>query len=278
MLTPEAASFQPTLRTAPNMPRSLLDGAAQFWFFVTVTGQWIFAAYVVIFYGGSALRGDFAKWGAVLPRGIIAGDTLGNVLVGLHLAMAAVILIGGPFQLIPTLRARAPGFHRINGRAYVLTACLLSVGGIYIALTRGAIGAPIQHFAIGLNGVLIIIFAALAVHYARARMIANHRRWALRLFLAVGGVWTFRVGLMLWVVANKGPVGFDMNTFSGPFLTFLSFAQFALPLAVLEVYFKVRQDGGATQFVLMAAVLIVLTLAIAAGVAAATMGMWLPRL
>ena len=49
------------------------------------------------------------------------------------------------------------------------------------------------------------------------------------------GVWFFRVGLMLWVVVNQGPAGFDTETFRGPFLTFLSLAQSLLPLAILEL-------------------------------------------
>ena len=101
---------------------------------------------------------------------------------------------------------------------------------------------------------------------------------ALRLFLVVSGVWFFRIGLMLWIVVNRGPAGFDPVTFSGPFLTILSFAQYLLPLAVLELYFRAQRSTMAGVHVSMAAGLTVLTLVTAGGIAAATMLMWLPRL
>lgn len=61
------------------------------------------------------------------------------------------------------------------------------------------------------------------------RRFDSHRRWALRLFLVVGGVWFFGIGLLASIVANQCPVGFNPNPFSGPFLSVLSFAQFLLP-------------------------------------------------
>ena len=46
---------------------------------------------------------------------------------------------------------------------------------------------------VSLNGVLIMIFAEIALRYARARKIAVHRRWALRTFMVVSGVRFLRV-------------------------------------------------------------------------------------
>jgi hypothetical protein len=62
--------------------------------------------------------------------------------------------------------------------------------------------------------------------------------------MVVNGVWFFRVGLMLWLVLNNGPVGFDPKTFRGPFLDFWSFADYLLPLAVLEVYLRTQDRAG----------------------------------
>jgi hypothetical protein len=91
-------------------------------------------------------------------------------------------------------------------------------------------------------------------------------------------VWFFRVGLMFWLLVNQRPVGFDTKSFTGPFLSFLSFADYLLPLAVLELYFQAQDRGGAVARRAMAAVLVLLTLAMAAGIFAATMGMWMPRI
>jgi hypothetical protein len=134
-----------------------------------------------------------------------------------------------------------------------------------------------QHLSISLNALVIMGCAVMALRYARARRFAEHRRWALRLFLVSGGVWFFRVGLMLWLIIHRAPVGFDPKTFQGPFLTFLGLAQFLLPLAVLELYLRAERSSPLGRLA-MAGGLVVLTLAMGAGIGAATVGMWLPRL
>lgn len=266
---------------APNLQLTAeraLKLSARFWFMTAVIGQWIFACYVAAFYGAAAARGDFKAWNQVLPHGFIAGDTAGNLVMGTHLLLAFVIIIGGPLQLVPNLRARMPAFHRWNGRLYIFTAFILSIGGIYMVWTRGAVGDLSQHVSVTLNGILIMLFAALALRHAMARNIVTHRRWVLRLFLAVSGVWFFRVGLMFWLLLHQRPAGFDPETFTGPFLTFLGFAQFVLPLAILQLYFHVQDHKGSVSQFAMAGSLLVLTLAMAVGIFGATMGMWLPRI
>lgn len=62
---------------------------------------------------------------------------------------------------------------------------------------------------------------------------------------------------------------------SAPFLTFLSFARYLLPLAVLELYLRTQDRAGAPSRIAMAAGLFVLTVAMGVGIFAATMGMWL---
>lgn len=256
-----------------------LRSAACFWFLVAVAGQWIFASYVAIFYGGSAMRGDLEAWNKVLPHGYVVGATLGNAMLAAHLLFAAIITVGGPLQLVPRMRSRFPRFHRWNGRLYMLAALVLSVGGLYLTLSgRTLVGDLSQQMAVRLNAILILVFGVYALRSALARDFRAHRRWALRLFLAVSGVWFFRVGLMLWLVVNKGPVGFDMKSFTGPFLSVLGFAQYLLPLAVLELYLYTRERAQAPGRLVMAASLIVLTLAMGVGIFGATMGMWLPRI
>ena len=257
---------------------SALKNAARFWFLVAVAGQWMFAYYVAALYGGAAVRVDLAAWNKVMPHGFVAGDTIGNVAVAAHLLLAFVILVAGPLQLVPQIRARAPRFHHWNGRIYLLTAFVISIVGLYMVWTRGTVGGAAQHIAISINAILIMLCAAMALRFAIARKIDIHRRWALRLFMVVGGVWFFRVGLMLWLVINKGPVGFDPKTFQGPFLTFLAFAQYLLPLAILEIYLRTRDRGSAQMRVAVAAGLIVLTIAMGAGIFGATMRMWLPNI
>jgi len=254
-----------------------LRAAAAFWFVIAMLGQLAFALYVAAFYGGAAVQGDYRRWNEILVGGWVARGAVGNVVLAAHLLLAFVITVGGPLQLIPQLRARVPAFHRWNGRLYVLTAVVISATGLYAVWTRGTAGGVNLGIGISLNGVLIIGVAAMALRFALAREIAAHRRWALRLFVLVNGVWFFRVGLMLWLVVNQGPAGFGSH-FDGPFPTFLSFGCYLVPLAILELYLRTQRRAGPAGRFAMAGVLVVLTLAMGVGIAMAILGLWLPRL
>lgn len=254
-----------------------LRTAAAVWLGVAVFGQLLFAAYVAGFYGRVTLQGRPDLWNKVMPHGFVPGDALLNSVVGLHLVFAVAIIAGGAMQLLPQVRRKAPQVHRWIGRAYLIVAAVMSLGGLSMVWIRGAVGDLSQHVAISVNALLILAFAAMAWRNARARRFDAHRRWALRLFLAVSGVWFFRIGLMFWIVVNQGPAGFDPKTFGGPFLTFLAFAQYLVPLGVLQLYLHVQQRRDPHGQLIMAAGLAILTLLTTVGIAAATAFMWLPQ-
>ncbi|MGF1669001.1 MAG: DUF2306 domain-containing protein, partial [Balneolaceae bacterium] len=256
-----------------------LASAAIFWFIIAFIGHLIFVLYIVTLYGVSLFEGDFERWNAMMSNGYKEGDITGNIYIGIHLLLAAIISIGGPLQIIPKLREWVPKFHRWNGRVYVTTAIIISLTGFYLTWIRGsAAGAFEMDVAITINALLIILFAVIAIRYAMARNFTVHRKWALRLFMVVSGVWFFRVGLMLWLVIHQKPVGFDPVTFQGPFLTFLSFAQYLLPLLFLEIYFWAQERAGQTGKIGTAALIAVLAIAMGVGIFGASMGMWLPNI
>lgn len=276
------------LATAPDRSHSqsetqrraqrLLRLSGRLWLTTAVFGQLLFAIYVAVFYGRAALQGRFQDWNKVLAHGYVPGEWLLNLVLGMHLLFVVLIVAGGALQLLPVLRRRVPAFHRWNGRLYLLSAAILSLGGLALVGIRGTVGGVAQHVSVSLNALVILVFAGIVWRLARARRVDAHRRWALRLFLAVSGVWFFRIGLMLWLAVHQAPVGFDPKSFTGPFLSFLGFAQYLLPLAVLEVYLRVQDRGSAQARLAVAGGVMVLTLMTLAGVLAATMGMWLPRL
>ena len=181
-----------------------LSLAARFWFIVAVAGQWMFAYYIAARYGGSALRGDWKVWSDRMSHGQ-GPMTIGTVAMAVHLFLAVIITIGGPLQLVPQLRRRAPRFHRWNGRVYAVALFIATIAALYMVWFRGTAGDFPQHVGVSLDAVLIMIFAVLAVRYAIARDFATHRRWALRLFIVVSGVWFFRVGMMSGSSSTEAP-------------------------------------------------------------------------
>ena len=255
---------------------SSLKAATTFWFAVAVIGQFIFGFSVAVFYGLTALRGDFDAWNRELFHGLMPGAIMSNAALAGHILFAAVISLAGALQLIPQVRNRFPAFHRWNGRIYLLAAFTQGITGLYLTLHGGVPGTLLEHVAIWISGVLIIVCAAMALRYALARDFKTHRRWALRLFLVASGSWFFRVGFSLTVLL-LGPIGFDAATFTGPLPTFWTFAEYLLPLAVLELYFYAQERGGSLRRIATAGVLVVLTLGMGAGIFVVAAGQWIPR-
>src|SRR5437868_855676 len=252
-----------------------LKAAARFWFGVTVLGQMAFGFAVASFYGMTALRGDYHAWN--FTHGYIPGVTKGNFAVDMHVLSAATIMLAGAIQLIPQVRSRFPVFHRWNGRIYLLTAGILTLAGLYMTWIRGSVGDLSQHLGSTLNAILIWAFGILALRYALARDFKTHHRWALRFFLVLSGSWFIRIMLFLWFMIFRAPVGLDPTTFTGPLPTTLTYAEYLLPLAVLEVYFRAQDRPGALRRMATAGMLFVLTLAMAAGLFAVTMADWVPK-
>ena len=270
------------MSTAVMTPRLELDSAAdgslkaaaRIWFAVAVIGQLVFAFGTASFYGLTALRGDYHGWR--ISQGHVAGNTLGNSAVAVHLLSAVVIMLAGAVQLVPQVRSRFPVFHRWNGRMYLLAALGVSAAGVYMTW-RGSVGDVSQHIGGSLNAVLIWLFAGMALRYAMARDFKTHRRWALRLFLVVSAAWFFRIAVFLSLFVFKGPIGFDATTFRGPFLTLMSFGQYLVPLGVLELYLRAQDRPGAFRRMATAAVLFVVTVGMAVGIFAVTMTAWAPE-
>jgi uncharacterized membrane protein len=262
---------------ATSFADAALPAAARLWYLTAVAGQLVFAFAVASFYASAAVRGNFAAWNRFMPHGYVAGETVGNAAVAVHLLAAVFIILSGAIQLVPQVRRRAPAFHRWNGRVYMLSAFAVSLAGLHMLWVRGSLNDLAQRLGITLNAVLIMVCAALALRSAIGRDFERHRRWALRLFLVVSGVWFVRVGLMLSFLIFKGPVGFDPRTLQGPMLVFLSYGSYLIPLAVLELYLR-AQRSGVTGRLAMAGVLVVLTVAMGAGIVGATLGSWVPRI
>lgn len=258
--------------------KKILNTAVTTWFIVAVLGQWIFGLYVALFYGNASATGHIEEWNKVLPHGYVPGETMGNIVVGLHLLLAVIIIIGGPLQLMPKMRKYMPDLHKWTGRFYILSAYIISLSGLYMVWVRGSIGGKIQHISISINAMLIMIFATFTIRHAIVRDIKSHRIWAIRLFLVMNGVWFFRIGLNFWLFINRRPVGFDPKTFEGPFLYFLTFSQYIIPLVLFELYSKALKSKNKQFILIISVILTILTLVMAIGIYAASKSIWLPKM
>ncbi len=275
-------SVQTVSKAADNQRVTRLDSthllglSAGIWLGLAALGQLLMAVYVASFYGRLLLAGTPEAWNdGPMRHAYVSGDGFGNLVMGTHLGFTVVVVLAGLLQLLPPLRRRFPMVHRWSGRMYLLAGVTLAVGGLFLVRSRSADGFG-GSLGISLNAVMILVFAFMALRTAMTRRIDEHRRWALRLFIAVSGVWFFRLIVFGWLAYHQDAVGFDPVTFKGPFLSFASYAMFLLPLAVLEMYLRARARGGVWQ---QRAVVVVMGGAIVLtgwGVFATAMMLWLP--
>ena len=260
---------------ADSIANKALDAAAKFWLFVAVIGQWAFLYYIVVFYGPSTFTGNFQAWtrNRFLFKGYVAGDTAGNLAFAAHALLAAVIAFGGAIQLVPLIRTRFPAVHRWNGRVFLSVALGLSVSGLYMEWIRQAQSNLYGAIAISFNAVFIITFAILAWRTAMAREMRAHRKWAMRTYLVSNAQWFFRVGLFAWLIVNRGPVGLGKN-FDGPFILFLDYGCYLVPLATLELYLRAKESADPSKRWAVALAIVALTLLLGIGIFGFNMFTW----
>lgn len=249
--------------------------AAAAWYTPVFLGQWIFVAYIFYAYGWPILQGDIAGWNNHLSEAYVPGRTLGNLSVAAHLALAVIIHLLGPLQLVPFVRSRFPVFHRWSGRIFVACVIIAVAAGAYMLIMR-EIGAWTLRLGFSVQGLFILWFAWRAVHFARRREFSLHRRWATRLFLVASAVWFFRVIIMIWF-ALTGGVGINTDDGTGWFLDAMSVLQF-LPLALYEAYWRIQRGSSSRVQYGTAAFLYLAALATTGGVGLAALGMWFPVL
>lgn len=264
-------------RTASTRAAEIwLSRSARLWFLVAVVGQAAFVWMIAAYYGRRTVAGDFANWNdKPIIKGYVAGDGLGNAMFGAHVLLAAVVTIGGLMQLVPAIRRRAPALHRWNGRMFLVIAYVMALGGLWLTWVRHTFLSLISGIAVTLDGVLILLFATIAWRMARVRNFEAHRRWALRTFMVVNGVWFLRIGLMAWVLASGGGPGMN-ETMSGPADIIIQFGAYLVPLAVLEAYFVGQRNNLALTKYLIGGTVLLMTIVTALGIFGAVSFMWSP--
>jgi hypothetical protein len=273
------ATMASTIPAPASSRPSLLSRSVKAWFVVTAIGQTIFFLYITGYYAPPVVRGTLADWSKYrdLIDGHVPGDTAGNAMFGIHVALAALLTLGGVLQLWPALRRRAPALHRWNGRLFVVSALLAALGGLWLVWVRGSRLSMASDISITLNAVLVLAFVTLAWRAARGRDFAAHQDWAMCAFFAVSGVWCLRIGIMGFALVATGVFGAP-RAIVADFFSYWSFGSYLVPLAIYALYRRARASANPTAHTAMAAGLLVLTLVMAGGIIGATLAMWLPPL
>ena len=261
----------------PTAGQRVLSHAAALWFVGAAAGQTAFAAFILAFVLPRLAAGDLPGLNDK-PHltGYQPGDAMGNLQLIAHLLLGALMTLSGLLQLLPALRRRWPGLHRWNGRVFLLSALVTTFSGFYLTWIRGSqlnLGSALSTSA---NGVLILLALTFAWQAARRRDFAAHRRHALRAFLLVNGVWFLRLGMVITgMLMAAGGRQLDVD---GPVFLAVSLLSWALPLALLELYFAAERSPRAGMRYAVAGILASAALLTAAAGLAAWLFLWSPRL
>ena len=260
------------------MPRSAsktLNLSIRTMFFVGLLGQLAFATYIFLFYGGTAIKGDWNSWTEGMIHGIIEGDPFGNALLIMHILLAFIITVCGPLQFFKYFRSKARKFHKWNGRIYILTAMIISAAALVMVWNRPAtVGGELGRLATSGNAILIIGFSIMAWRTGMQRKFDEHRKWAIRTFLVVSGVWFFRIGFGTWFLITGFTAPGVTENLSGPFDRFLYFASYLFPLVIAEIYFRAKEGDNQRVKIAVSGLLILLTIILIGGTAVTAKVFW----
>lgn len=197
------------------------------------TSALIFGVYIFVFYFLSSINGEIAQWNEVLPDLYSEDAPAATFGIGVHFAAGSLILMLGCIQLIGRIRQSYPAVHRWLGRVYVASALITGIGGLVFIFTKGTVGGLAMDIGFTGYGVLTIIAAIGAFHFARQRNFVRHRAWAIRLFALAVGSWLYRMEYGFWFLFTDG-LG-HTSSFDGPFDQVMDFFFYLPNLLVAEV-------------------------------------------
>ncbi|OED00717.1 DUF2306 domain-containing protein [Rhizobium sp. YK2] len=195
------------MTAAPRSNRSFHSLAASWSAGLLVSVSWlsgvIFAAYIVVFFGGTVISGDAYRWNETLPGLYDPSARLSTSAIGAHFVAGSILVLLGPLQLIDRLRRRVPGLHRWLGRLYVVSAAVAGVGGLVFIVGQGTVGGTLMDVGFGLYGTLMVVTATMSYLHARSRRYHSHRAWAIRLFALTIDSWLYRIEYGAWFLMSR---------------------------------------------------------------------------
>lgn len=116
-----------------------------------------------------------------------------TVAAAVHFGVGGFVLLVGPFQFLPRLRARRPSLHRWTGRLYV-TGCLASAIAALV-LATDTITGTVSQVGFTLLALAWITTTFTALVKAMQRKFTEHRRWMIRSYALTLAAVTLRIYL-----------------------------------------------------------------------------------
>jgi uncharacterized membrane protein len=176
----------------PRRPQGTPRATPRSWWVVAVL-SFLIAAYALSFYirGRAAFPPDLVESFTARPWGIYS-----------HVLFGALAIVLGPFQFRRNILLRHRALHRNLGRAYVVSALLTGIVGLYMAFY--SFGGLNTHLGFGLLGALTTFTTAMAYTRIRARDVSSHREWMIRSFALIFAAVTLRIELPLLIIWNRG--------------------------------------------------------------------------
>jgi len=259
-----------------NNAKTALNGSVKAWFAVAMTGQIVFALYIIFVYTLTLFFGlDIAH---ITPtQGYDKANGFDFLVFFTHILPAAYLSLFGMLQLVPAIRVRFRRFHRWNGRIFLILGFSGALTGLYLQWITGLRLSNLGSVGITLNGLLILFAVYQTWRHAISKRFELHMRWAIHTFFLVNAVWSFRLFLMGWYMVNQGPNGNTGNV-DGPVDIFFSFACYLIPMAVAELYFWANRQQNARRLWTTTIVVSIGALVTLTGVIAGIMMMWWPRI
>jgi hypothetical protein len=179
----------------------------------------------------------FGVWPAIDPdiRGVVEQFPVRALI---HMLVAPVALLIGPFQFLPSLRTRIPRLHRWSGRIYVAACVIAGAGGLATAFH--ASGGPVAGFGFGLLAVLWIGVTLAAWRAAVQRRFALHR-----LLMRFSYAMTFAAVTLRLQIPIGLALGFAGYSAMSPWLAYTSWIPNVIAVAIYSAAVQQRRTQAA---------------------------------
>ncbi len=155
-----------------------------------------------------------------------------------HMMLMATMNVLAPVQLYFGFSGKNKPFHRKLGKVFLGCAFIGSASGWIYVLFNGSGYNGIDTNSSALYGIVIFYSAYRGLRAILNRQFNEHKEWAIRLFALGISSWLFRIIHANWAFLLGD---FGANTMWKQAI--ISYGFYLIPLAGIEVYFRLKKAG-----------------------------------